>query len=418
MSAPRAGLFGALGSIPTFEALRYREFRLLWLGWGGTGMALWMDQVSRGWLMYQLTDSALQLGLVRLIQALPFLLMSPIAGALADRYDRKMQMVWAQALDGTQYLLLTGLIFTGQVAPWHVYATAFASAAVQAFQQPPRQSLVSESVPAANLTNAIGLTSIAWNVSRSLGPALAGALIAAWGTGAAFLGQAALLAAATVWVLQLQPALRFQDGTSRPRRPSFLAANVEALRFIRRSETVRTGMLVLMLASLLAMPFVTLLPVFARDILEAGPNGQGFLLSAMGIGALTSAVLIASFGDRLPKGVLMLLGAIVYGFTLVGLALTSWFVVFAGLMVVAGLCNVACNALIQTIVQANTPSELRGRIMAVYQQNQVVLTVGSMLAGALATAWGAQQALGSMGLACAVAALAIFALIPHARAIR
>ncbi len=166
------------------------------------------------------------------------------------------------------------------------------------------------------------------------------------------------------------------------------------------------------------MPFVTLLPVFARDILEAGPNGQGFLLSAMGIGALTSAVLIASFGDRLPKGVLMLLGAIVYGFTLVGLALTSWFVVFAGLMVVAGLCNVACNALIQTIVQANTPSELRGRIMAVYQQNQVVLTVGSMLAGALATAWGAQQALGSMGLACAVAALAIFALIPHARAIR
>ncbi len=237
MSAPRAGLFGALGSIPTFEALRYREFRLLWLGWGGTGMALWMDQVSRGWLMYQLTDSALQLGLVRLIQALPFLLMSPIAGALADRYDRKMQMVWAQALDGTQYLLLTGLIFTGQVAPWHVYATAFASAAVQAFQQPPRQSLVSESVPAANLTNAIGLTSIAWNVSRSLGPALAGALIAAWGTGAAFLGQAALLAAATVWVLQLQPALRFHDGTSRPRRPSFLAANVEALRFIRRSET-------------------------------------------------------------------------------------------------------------------------------------------------------------------------------------
>src|SRR6266540_2306072 len=357
MSAPLAGLFGAPGSIPPSEALAYREFRLLWLGWGGTGMALWMDQVSRGWLMYQLTDSALQLGLVRLIQALPFLLMSPIAGALADRYDRKMQMVWAQALDGTQYLLLTGLIFTGQIAPWHVYATAFASAAVQAFQQPPRQSLVSESVPAANLTNAIGLTSIAWNVSRSLGPALAGALIAAWGTGAAFLGQAALLAAATVWVLQLQPALRFHDGTSRPRRPSFLAANVEALRFIRRSETVRTGMLVLMLASLFAMPFVTLLPVFARDILEAGPNGQGFLLSAMGIGALTSAVLIASFGDRLPKGVLMLLG------------------------------------------------------MAVYQQNQVLLTLGGMLAGVLATAWGAERAVGSMGLLCVVGTLAIFALI-------
>src|SRR6266542_3016721 len=136
MTVRRTGLLGAFARIPTFEAVQYREFRLIWLGWGGTGLALWMDQVSRGWLIYQLTDSALQLGLVRLIQAAPFLLMSPIAGALADRYYRQKQMLWAQALDGSQYLLLAALIFTGHIAPWHLYATAAASAAVQAFQQP------------------------------------------------------------------------------------------------------------------------------------------------------------------------------------------------------------------------------------------------------------------------------------------
>ena len=211
--AGRPGVVGALGRIPTFEALRYREFRLIWLGWGGSGMATWMDQVSRGWLMYQLTDSALQLGLVRLIQAVPFFLMSPIAGALADRYDRKMQMAWAQTLDGVQYLALSLLIFSGHIAPWHVYATAFVSAAVQAFQQPPRQALVSDSVPIEHLTNAIGLTSIAWNVSRSLGPALAGTLIALWDTGASILAQAALLALATVWTL----GLRSEGGVRRSR---------------------------------------------------------------------------------------------------------------------------------------------------------------------------------------------------------
>src|SRR5687767_4687739 len=114
-------------------------------------MATWMDQVARGWLMYQLTNSALELGLMRLIQAVPFLFVSPIAGTLADRYDRRAQVLAAQAADGLLYLLLSVLIFTGLVHPWHVYATAFGTALVQAFQHPARQSLVSESVPLGHL---------------------------------------------------------------------------------------------------------------------------------------------------------------------------------------------------------------------------------------------------------------------------
>src|SRR5574341_2158114 len=130
----------ALLELRAFEALRERNFRLLWLGQACTGMGTWMDQVTRGWLIYELTNSALQLGLVRGIQAIPFLLLSPVAGSVADRYSRKMQVLVAQVADGLFYAMLALLITTGRIQPWHVYVTAFLMAIAQVFQQPARSS--------------------------------------------------------------------------------------------------------------------------------------------------------------------------------------------------------------------------------------------------------------------------------------
>ena len=135
-----------------------------------------MDQVTRGWLIYELTDSALQLGLVRGVQAIPFLLLSPVAGSVADRYSRKMQVVLTQTADGILYAAMALLIFTGLVRPWHVYVTAVLMAVVQTFLQPARAALISDSVPPNNLTNAIGLNAVVFNAARSTGPALAGVL--------------------------------------------------------------------------------------------------------------------------------------------------------------------------------------------------------------------------------------------------
>ncbi|MEX0804398.1 MAG: MFS transporter [Candidatus Binatia bacterium] len=165
------------------EALRYREFRLLWFGHSFSSMAFWMDQVSRGWLIYELTDSALQLGLVRGVQAIPTLFLSPVAGSTADRYSRKIQILVAQIVDGLMLGALAVLIFTGRIQPWHVYVTAFGMAVVQAFQQPARAAMIADTLPSSHLTNAIGLNSIIFNVARSTGPALAGVLIATFGTG-------------------------------------------------------------------------------------------------------------------------------------------------------------------------------------------------------------------------------------------
>lgn len=132
-------------------------------------MGTWMDEVTRGWLIYELTNSAVQLGLVRGVQAIPFLLLSPVAGSAADRYSRKTQVVVAQIVNGLVYAATAMLIFTGQIKPWHVYVTAFLMAIAQTFQQPGRASMIADAVPPAYLTNAIGLNAMIFNVSRSTG---------------------------------------------------------------------------------------------------------------------------------------------------------------------------------------------------------------------------------------------------------
>ena len=255
-----------------------------------------MDQVTRGWLIYELTDSALQLGLVRGVQAIPFLLLSPVAGSVADRYSRKMQVVLTQIANGFLYAVTALLIFTGQIRPWHVYVTAVLMAIVQVFLQPARAALISDAVPASNLTNAIGLNAVIFNAARSTGPALAGVLIAKFGTGGAYFVQAIFFFLATIWTTQLRSAERSASGSHghSAHEESFGQSIIEGWKFSWRNDIVRTALLIVMFVSLLIVPFTTLLPVFARDILQVGATGQGLLLTAMGVGAVCSAVLIAS----------------------------------------------------------------------------------------------------------------------------
>ena len=226
----------------TFAALRHREFLLLWSA-AATAMAMWMDQVVRGWLLYKLTNSPLQLGLVQGVQALPILVLSPVAGSVADRYPRKRQMVVAQVLAGVMYAVLALLIMTGHIQPWHVYATAFGMAIVQTFHQPARAAMVAEAVPPHHLTNAIGLTSIVFNMARSTGPALAGFLIATLGTASCYVVQAGLYLVAIVWTLRLRPdpsAATSGRGRTTP-GASFGQSIVEGWTFSWRNEDGTRG---------------------------------------------------------------------------------------------------------------------------------------------------------------------------------
>ena len=383
-------------------------------------MAFWMDQVSRGWLIYELTDSTVQLGLVRGVQAIPILLLSPIAGSAADRYSRRTQILVAQIIDGLMFALLAILIFTGQIQPWHVYVTAFAMACVQTFQQPARAAIIGDVVPREGLTNAIGLNSIIFNVARSTGPALAGVLIVAVGTGGAFGAQAVFYILATYWTLRLRtPAASGSGGgAGHGHSESFARSIVEGWKFSWRNLEVRTALLVVMFASLLIVPFTTLLPVFARDILDVGASGQGFLLTAMGIGALGSAMMIATFGDRMPRGLFMLGGVALYGVGAVAFAASPWFHLSMVLMVVVGFANVCSHALVQTVIQSYAPAEFRGRAIALFHMSQVVMTVGSMAIGSLAAVSGTEWAVVLMSTAGVLAMLVIHFALPRAWSIR
>lgn len=415
--------WGPLGSVlrlPTFAALQHREFLLLWGGQAATGMAMWMDQVARGWLMYELTNSPAQLGLVQGIQAIPILVLSPIAGSVADRYPRKLQMVVAQVLAGLMYVVLALLILSGDIQPWHVYATAFGMAIVQTFHQPARAAMIADAVPPYHLTNAIALTSVVFNVARSTGPALAGFLIATLGTASCYTIQTVFYLVAVVWTLMLRPdpSAATSGRGHAAHGASFVQSIVEGWTFSWRSEEVRAGLLIVTCASLFIVPFTTLLPVFARDLLGVGATGQGGLLTAMGLGALCSAVFLASFGDRLPRGLLMLGGVTVYGLSVVAFAASPSFRLSLGLMTIVGLAHVSSYALVQTVVQTYSPSAFRGRTMAIFNMSSVVMTLGSMLTGTLAALVGARWAAASMGAAGALVMVMIGVALPRARLIR
>ena len=399
-------------------SLKYRDYRLLWFGHVFTSMAFWMDQVSRGWLIYELTDSTVQLGLVRGVQAIPILFLSPIAGSAADRYSRKTQILIAQVIDGAMFGVLAILIFLGQIQPWHVYVTAFAMACVQTFQQPARAAIIGDVVPREGLTNAIGLNSIIFNVARSTGPALAGVLIVAFGTGGAFATQAIFYLLATYWTLRLRAAATSGASGRHGHIDSFAKSIVEGWKFSWRNLEVRTALLVVMFASLLIVPFTTLLPVFARDILDVGASGQGFLLTAMGIGALGSAMMIATFGDRMPRGLFMLGGVALYGAGVVAFAASPWFELALVLMVIVGFANVCSHALVQTVIQSYSPAEFRGRAIALFHMSQVVMTVGSMAIGSLAAICGTEWAVILMATAGTLAMLGMHVALPQAWRIR
>lgn len=402
------------------EALNYRDFRLLWYGQVFTSMATWMDSIARGWLIYELTNSSFQLGLVRGVQAIPTLLLSPIAGSAADLYSRKTQILIAQIVDGLLYAWVAVMIITGDIQPWHVYVTSLGLATVQAFQLPSRSSMVSDSVPPNCLTNAMGLNAVVFNSARSAGPALAGVLIAFYGTAGSYSVQALFYLLATVWTIMLRPEQR-TSGTGRAHAAhgeSFGQNILEGWKFSWKNYEVRVGLLVVSIAMFLLIPFTTLLPVFARDILQVGARGQGILLTCMGIGALFSSVLVAFVGDRMPRGLFMIGGVGLYGILLVIFAASSSFGLSMALMFMIGLCHVTSHALIQIVIQSYSPSEFRGRTMAIFHMTQVILVIGAMFVGGLASLIGARWAATWMSVAGTAAMIAIYVLMPRARRIK
>jgi predicted MFS family arabinose efflux permease len=403
---------------PTFHSLRHPSFRLLLAGQFATSTPHWMDMVTRGWLIYTLTGSALLLGAIWATRGLPLLLLTLIGGVAADRFDRKRQLILAQNVNAILNCILAVLVLTGLVEVWHVFVTAFFSGAAVAFQQPARQSLIPRTVTKDDLDNAVALNSTVLNLTRALGPMLGGLSVGLLGIAGGYACQAGLLFCASVWTRQIR--LHEASGrVGRKRRDEgWWTSLANGFHYSMRHPTVMPLLLLGLLPTLLAQPWTTLAPVFAEDVFQIGAEGLGLLLSASGFGAVLGALVVAR-ADRQARRASVVLGCIVvFGVGLIAFALISSLVLGLLCLGVVGAMGTAYRAINQTMVLAATDSEYQGRVISFYQLDRGLSPLGSLLAGALADLIGAPGAVAAMGVATCAAALVIAASAPRLRAIR
>jgi MFS family permease len=359
-----------------------------------------MDQVTRGWLVYQITGSPLQLGLATAVRGLPLLFFGIVAGAYADRSGRKAQLIVAQVTNALLNLLLATLVLTHHVQVWHIYVTGFLAGTVQAFQQPARQTLISDIVGNEKLMNALALNSAALNSSRTLGPAIAGAFISAVGIAGSYYLQAAMYAFATLWTGQMRvPERRALNAEWRPE--PFFASIRSGFAYVGTNSNIRTLMMLALGPLTFGMAYTSLMPVIARNILHGGAPLQGLLLSCIGVGSLMGALTVASMRRNNGYGLPVVIGASCFAAAIFGFGSSHWIWLSMILGFTIGLFNVTYQTQNQTLLQILAPRHLRGRVMSIYLLNRAFVPLGALLAGALASQFGAAWSLRIMS-SCAL----------------
>jgi MFS family permease len=377
------------------RAFRYRNYRLYF---GGQGISLtgsWMQQVAMGWLVYRLTGSAFYLGLVAFFAQVPVFFMAPLAGVLADRWDRMRIMLLAQALAMAQALVLALLMFTRVIAPWHLLPLAFFLGLANALDAPARHSFIVQVVERKeDLGNAIALNSAMFNGARLVGPPLAGILVALAGEGICFLINGVSYLAVIFALL----AMRFPARAAKRKMMGFWPELREGFAYTFGLRPVRLIILLIAWVSLVGVSYVTLMPVFVRRILNGGPHDLGFLMGAAGCGALLGALALASRQSRHGLGTIMVSGSLLFGTALVCLAMARGFWLAMLLMFCGGLGMMVQMASANTTVQHLISDDKRARVMSIYTMAFMGATpIGSFLVGILASAAGVRWTIAAGG---------------------
>ncbi len=388
----------------TFTALRQREFALLWYGSIGQSIGLGMQQIALGYFVWNRTESEFWVGAVAFMNFAPFFLFSPFAGVFGDRFDRRNLLFVAQALSGLSVLALAVLITGGLVEMWHVLVVALLAATGQALTVPTRLAYVNDLVEPQFLMNAVALNSLAQNGMRIVGPMLAGVLIALIEVGSTMYLNAA------GYLLGLIPLAMMQ---ARPRPP---AANRAPLReiadgigFMLRTPIIFFVINVGNLFALFGMPYLSMLPVFAEDVLDVGSFGYGVLSSASGVGAVLGGIFLARMGDT-PHKVRLFNGCyLVFVASLVVFSLSPWMWLSLAVMFVIGISSMSCISIGVVILQQNTPRELQARVMSLWTWGIALAFLGALPVGALSEIYGAPRVMAGTAALGILSGLALMA---------
>jgi MFS family permease len=406
-AAPRQSKFQ-----DTIRSLRHRNFQLFFSGQIISLVGTWMDMVAEAWLVYRLTGSSLLLGTVTFAGQLPVLLISPFAGLVADRLNRRKIVITTQFASMIIAGILAGLTLSKHVTVEQVIILAALMGVVNAFDIPARQSFLVEMVGREDLMNAIALNSSMFNAARIIGPSIAGILVASFGEGWCFFANSVSYIAVIAGLLLMKVPVRPRAAES----VSPFEHIAEGFRFVRHAGPIRALLLLVGLVSLVAMPYAVLMPVFAAKILHGNARTLGILMTSAGLGALIGALMLASRRGVRGLSRIVSIACAAFGLALILFSFSHWWILSAVLLIPVGFSVMTQMGSTNTLIQSMVPDRLRGRTMAVYSMMFLgVAPFGALLSGWSADRIGAPHTLAIGGVIAILGAIAFARHLPKIR---
>jgi MFS family permease len=385
----------------SFSALYHKDFRLFWSGQLISLSGTWMQSVAQGWLVYSLTKSPFYLGMVAAAAALPVLLFTLFGGLIADRFPKRSVLLLTQGLSIVPALILGVLTSMGIATVWHVAVLAFLLGTINAVDVPTRQSFLIEMVGRGHVVNAIALNSAAFNGARIIGPVIAGFSIEYFGMPACFFINAASFLA-VIFALSKMEA----RGEARAKSEGIVSDFMKGVDFIRSKRKILNVIVIIAIYSLVGLPYISLLPVFAGEIFHRGAKGLGFLVGASGIGALIGALGVAARWNIEENTRFMSLAGLCFSFALFVFSVSKLFWLSIIVIALGGWGMISYLALANSYIQISVPDELRGRVMSVYSFVFLGLApVGNAIMGFAADTIGTTHAITVGGAICIITSI-------------
>lgn len=394
-----------------FRSFRYRNYRLFFAGQGISLIGTWMQRIAMPWLVYHLTGSVILLGVVSFAGQIPTFILAPVAGVLTDRWNRYYVLIASQILAMLQAVAFTVLFYTGTLQIWHIIVLSVIWGIFNSFDVPSRQSLVIDLVEKKeDMGNAIALNSLMFNGARLIGPSVAGLLLATAGEGICFLSNSISYLFVIGSLLMMKVNTRKRDRTTTP----MFTELKEGFSYAFGFPPIRHIILLLALVSIMSMPYVVLMPVFAKEVLHGDSQTFGFLMGAAGLGALMGGIYLASLKTVLRLGRIIPISTAIFGAGIIALSFSRGFVLSVFLMIIAGLGIMLQTAASNTVLQTITEDDKRGRVMSFYTMAIMgTAPFGSLMSGALAKAVGTPLTIFIGGIFCIAGAIYFYTILPE-----
>lgn len=375
-----------------FRSFEVISFRWLWLSILFSSMSMGIRMLAQGWLVLEMTDSAFWVGAIAGIQGLGLVAFGTVGGAIVDRFEKRKIITTVHAFTGIASIITALLVITDTIELWHMPFLAFAQGLAMSVQIPGNNSLAYQLVGPDRLLNAMATRLAAMNISRIIGSLIAGSLIAQLGIGSAYIFAASgsLIGIIFLWRIP-------ESGPNTDPRVAFWKEIKHGIEYVWANPTIRRLLLLSLCMEAFGFSHFVMMPVMARDVLEVGATGLGYLSAASGVGSALSTIAVASLGDFHRKGILLTTAALAAGIALILFAISPWFILSLFLVALAGGTLMAYDVTMATMLQLISTDNMRGRVLGVYGLTFGFTPVGGLLAGSIAAIFSAPLAISAGG---------------------